>query len=214
MSKRQAAARAAERTTEVGALLASLLDPKHPTTEIDAHDFLEAAQQLFAHRAEKRARLLRNMEIATPADALVLTRAIVAEIERVKQNADPTHPVDGQVNGHRRRMAQLIEDALRHIDCRDILSNWTKKIWVEAHQLARAVKRRDGAKDKPGPDQAQIDWARKQIEPWRKAKPDIGKSEIARRLCREAQKLAHKSWKSWESPGAARRWLYRNHSLL
>lgn len=208
MSKRQAAARPGEMsTTEVGALLASLLDPRHPATDRDVREFLEAAQQAFAHRAEKQARQLLKMQIGQPADALALTRALVAEIDHVRRNADPTDPVDG----HRLRIAQLIEEALAHIDNAMILARWTKKIWAEANRLARAVKRRDGAKNKPKPNQAQLDWAQKQIELGRQGKPTVRQNAIARRLYERAKKEGHNYWPNTE---AARAWLNRNPSLL
>lgn len=208
MRKRQAAAHpGASNGAEVGALLASLLDPRHPATDREVREFLEAAQQVFAHKAKKQARQLLKMQIGHPTDALVLTRALVTELDQVRQNANPTDPVDG----HRLRIAQLIEEALAHIDNAAILARWTKKIWAEANRLAQAVKRRNGAKNKPEPNQAQLDWAQKQIELGREAKPAIRQSDIAGRLYQRARREGRNYW---PTPEAARAWLNRNRSRL
>jgi hypothetical protein len=202
-------------TTEVGQLLAELLDPRYQAfmqmeaSERDVRNFLEASRQLFAHKPKKSERRLLKMPLDTLSAIQHFTEALVRKIDEIRQKGNSG---DDPVQLHRLQLANLINDAMERIDSKVLLLNWLPKIWAEANLLKQVnVSEKPGMAPRgPKPDWKKERWAQSRVASIRKANPNISMSLLAEELQRQARK---ENLRYWLTTGAARAWLYRNRSL-
>jgi hypothetical protein len=200
---------------KLGDLLCKLGDPtrqayfKLPADDEDMREFLEAARKLFVARTDKNAKKFLKMSIDTPDAAFALTKALVAEIDRIKQEAAEPSGEHDRVLYHRLKMAELTEGGLRNARTEAHLRALTVQILDEADRLPSARRSQDGGKGGRKLNQNDLRWAAVQIEQLRQDKPGIRATEIADAL----SKRAKKEGKTRRTLGAWRAWLYRNNLL-
>jgi hypothetical protein len=180
---------------------------KLPADDVDLREFLEAARKLFVGKTDKDAKKFLKMPIDTPDAAGALTKALVAEIDRINQEA--AEP--GAAHDHRLEMARLIESGLKQNPRTEAhLRALTVQILEEADRFVLAERSRSGGFRPEGSDQTKQRWARPLIVSIRKAKPDIPILTLAKELFEKARK---KDRQYWPNAKAVRAWLYRNPGL-
>ena len=179
---------------KLGDLLCKLGDPtrqayfKLPADDEDMREFLEAARKLFVARTDKNAKKSLKMSIDTPDAAPALTKALVAEIDRIKQEAAEPSVKHDRVLYHRLKMAELIEGGLRNARTEAHLRALTVQILDEADRFLSARRSKYGEKGGRKLNQNDLRWAVVQIEQLRQDKPGIRATEIADALSKRARK--------------------------
>ena len=154
----------------------------------DLREFLEAARKLFVGKTDKNAKKFLKMPIDTHDAAFDLTKALVAEIARIKQEAAEPGAAHDQVLYHRSKMVDLIDNGLRNARTEAHFRALTVQILEEADRLMSARRSQDGGKGGRKLNRNEREWAASQIEQLRRGKPGIRATEIADALAKRAKK--------------------------